>query len=752
MVKGKSVAHFFTLLLLTTWALQPGDSEARHDPPQALDVAKHGPHFWIGDTGPSGPLFSGPQQYPFICTTVENGLGQPLVDNDRGIGNAVFPEIDGVPDFSAEPVGYSRLCRLPTRVNYFYYSTTEDEFLPIPDRAQVPPDVKRLQLHGHNIAFIVRLELGTINRFLYSIAMLAPYPESLESPRTLNNKAWNGKLVYKFQGGTGIGHQQGSFSLSDSEALHYESLERGYAVAYSTGTRTGTHYNLRLAEETALMVKAHFRAIYGKPKYTVGIGGSGGAVAQHVIGQNNPLVIDAAIAQLSYPDMISQVTYVADCEPLERYFDAQYSFGKPPQWGNWLDRQLIEGLNTSLTATVDPWSESPYAPRPGSSECVNGWRGSVQSVMNPAWTDPRYVEALERYRYPPKVIADVKWTHWNDLANIYPQDEDGFAPNTWDNVGVQYGLRALRAGSITPQEFLDLNACVGGWKSPQEMVLGAYPWNPDSNPATLDPWDQRNMNLSPSCKSDEQVAQGPPAPRTEGSVAAMRAAYASGHVFKGRLDIPVLDIRYYLEPILDMHHAQASFATRARMIDGQGHADNQVIWIVGCNLNPETLDDDCPYDPTGDALDVIDTWITRLKHGSARWRWKHKPEGAVDKCFRAEGAAVTEVYAGADAWDGVINEKPQGPCAAAFPIYSTSRVQAGENFEGDIFKCALKPVAAALQDGTYGDVEFSEAQRQRLGQIFPTGVCDYRRPDVGKPWHWGHRHHRHGFKRPRHLH
>ncbi|HZY04528.1 MAG TPA: DUF6351 family protein, partial [Anaeromyxobacteraceae bacterium] len=32
--------------------------------------------FWIGDTGPTGPIFSGPQQYPFICTTFENGLGQ----------------------------------------------------------------------------------------------------------------------------------------------------------------------------------------------------------------------------------------------------------------------------------------------------------------------------------------------------------------------------------------------------------------------------------------------------------------------------------------------------------------------------------------------------------------------------------------------------------------------------------------------------------------------------------------------------
>ncbi len=83
----------------------------------------------------------------------------------------------------------------------------------------------------------------------------------------------------------------------------------------------------------------------------------------------------------------------------------------------------------------------------------------------------------------------------------------------------------------------------------------------------------------------------------------------------------------------------------------------------------------------------------------------------------------------------------------AFPVYSTARIQAGDDIGCDIFKCALNTVASALKDGTYGGVEFSEQQRQRLGELFPTGVCDYRRPDVGKPKHWG-RHHGHGVHRP----
>ena len=42
-----------------------------------------------------GPVFSGPNQYPFVCTTERNGLGQPLVDNDS-YGMPVFAEVDGM--------------------------------------------------------------------------------------------------------------------------------------------------------------------------------------------------------------------------------------------------------------------------------------------------------------------------------------------------------------------------------------------------------------------------------------------------------------------------------------------------------------------------------------------------------------------------------------------------------------------------------------------------------------------------------
>ena len=102
---------------------------------------------------------------------------------------------------------------------------------------------------GLTVDYIVRWERGTINRFIYSIAMLAPDDTG---PEDFNRSAWNGKLIYYFQGGVAIGHDQGD--PSGRRMRYHDGLSRGYAIAYSTGTKSGTHYNLVLGGETASMV------------------------------------------------------------------------------------------------------------------------------------------------------------------------------------------------------------------------------------------------------------------------------------------------------------------------------------------------------------------------------------------------------------------------------------------------------------------------------------------------------------------
>ena len=121
----------------------------------------------------------------------------------------------------------------------------------------------------------------------------------------------------------------------------------GYAVIYSTGTRTNTHYNLQLGGETAIMVKDRFVSAYAEPEYTVAVGGSGGAIQQYVYGQNHPGLIDAGVPQYSYPDMVTQTIHVGDCELLERWLDSKVLADPLSMWRTWVNRTLIEGLNAS---------------------------------------------------------------------------------------------------------------------------------------------------------------------------------------------------------------------------------------------------------------------------------------------------------------------------------------------------------------------------------------------------------------------
>ena len=107
-----------------------------------------------------------------------------------------------------------------------------------------------------------------------------------------------------------------------------------------------------------------------------------------------------------------------------------------------------------------------------------------------------------------------------------------------------------------------------------------------------------------------------------------------------------------------------------------------------------------------------------------------RPADAVDRCFTAAGA---EIARGPQAWDGILDSRPDGACTTAFPLHSTSRIVAGGPLRGGVYKCALQPVDRAIRRGVYGSWTPTAAERERLAQIFPAGVCDYARPDLGRP-------------------
>ncbi len=485
----------------------------------------------------SGPIFSGPQQEVFLCADAgdrANAELGPALDED---------------------------CAVETVVS-FKYRTTGGGWADYDPGAPPPADMAQTTtMDGETVDFIVRWERGTINRFIYSIAVLSPHEQDAETPEL---SAWNGRLIYYFQGGVAIGHYQGD--PSRSRMLYEHGLGKGYAVAYSTGTKTGTHYNLELGGETAIMLKDRFVSAYANPDYTVGVGGSGGGIQQYVYGQNHKGLLDAGVPQYSYPDMITQTIHIGDCELLERWIDLEVLSGNT-KWADWENRTDLEGLNALNGVDNDFLPLMPFLPQ-GSSECVSAWRGLSPLVLNWMFGTAPGISLPDQ--------VNTEWTHFGDAINVYGVAADGFAASTWDNVGVQYGLDALVSGFLSADEFLDLNAQVGSWTDEPDMVQEGCPFFPflcpspadliglppipDIYPNLIDPWSWRNMALSPD-------GGATPAPRRTADPDAVEAAYERGLVNRGDVQIPLIDWRNYLEGELDMHNSHQSFASRQRLLE-----------------------------------------------------------------------------------------------------------------------------------------------------------------------------------------
>jgi hypothetical protein len=268
---------------------------------------------------------------------------------------------------------------------------------------------------------------------------------------------------------------------------------------------------------------------------------------------------------------------------------------------------------------------------------------------------------------------------------------------------VQYGLVPLREGRLDPAAFVDLNARIGGWKAPRDMRPERF-WRASGAPSPRNrtaPWSQHNATAA-----DGLV----PAPRTRGDPEAARAAALGGEVFLGLADVPIVDFRHYLEDVLDMHHTIASFQTRLRIQRATGDAGHQLIW-----MSPR------PHAPLPEILDLLDRWLANRRANPQLSAAETRPADAVDTCFSEDG---TRHATGPTVWDGPWNGRPAGECTARYPMHSTSRILAGEDYAGDRFSCTLKPVAQALADGTYGPVDMSP-WAEELEAIFPDGVCDY---------------------------
>ena len=602
----------------------------------------------------NGTLFAGPQQEPFICENESHGLASP----DDGS------------------------CAAPAVVKYFYRNKS-GEWKPFDPKAAPPADVATTRTtEAREVPLIVRQEKGVINRSAYLINILhdptaGPLPTATAaSPAS----GWNGKLIYSFGGGVqanyhmgrGLGMMTGTdrkFYIEDLGAGYLDYfVTRGYAVAAASLNVMGANNDDVKSAETVAKVKEHFIEEFGPPMFTIGHGASGGSMQQHLIGNNYPGLLDGIMPARSYPDTMSFLQPLYDCELLEHVFNTSSNAWSTEQKG------AVAGKYWGYC--VGNGTRYPNA-RPGNCDAT---------VKDEVANDPKLK------------ARGVRCTYQDNLVSTFGIDpKTGFARSPFDNVGVQYGLHALNEGKISFEQFIEVNAGVGGLDidgtiMPQRMV---------------------------------------------GDPVALRRAYESGRVNSadgGLATIPVVDIRSYVDGAppppfdalkdVDVHDGYHSAVMRARLIKANGNAANHVM-ITVASLGRVQADTRTAGSPltriSGEALAALDKWLTNIVNDKsdqpkARKVAADKPADFVDACYPTVAGPLV----------GAIEKvTDQDRCKKLFPFAGDARLAAGAPPTDDVFKCALKPVDAADYR-----IALTTERRAQLKAVFPDGVCDYTKPGI----------------------
>lgn len=366
-----------------------------------------------------GPVFSGEQIQPWMCTTERNGLG-PAQDAQ---------------------------CNAPTVYAYYYRPQDGSGFKPY-DIASPPADVAMTTTdQGRFVPYIVRQETGTQNRGIYRVAVL--FDPATEWRPWAPQPGWNGKLHYPFGASCGTLHVQGDAQ----NVLLDRALSRGFMVATSSLNVLGSSCNTTASAEAVMMLKEHIVETYGEIRYTMAEGGSGGAIGQHMVANNYPGLLQGIQPAAGYEDYESTGTEVADCYLLMSYYDG----AAPGLWDSEPARVAVTGHATlGACSAWRPWFAQFFDPR---SNCGLDPAGRYHPVDNPRGCrgDVRDFNVATTGKRPPELWNDSPFEETRIAEGI----AGGFATLSYDNTGVQYGLQALREGRISTEQFVDLNENIG---------------------------------------------------------------------------------------------------------------------------------------------------------------------------------------------------------------------------------------------------------------------------------------------------
>lgn len=631
-----------------------------------------------------GPVFSG-AQLPYVCATPvpQAASGNNAATNGSGLStNAIDAQ-----------------CNIATEYKLYYRTTTAGCSFAVPDpsppaaaptntcfkaydpNAARPADLASTTTDaGLTVPYIVRVERGTVNRGIADLAVLfdPTQPWTSAAPQA----QWNRKVIYSFGASTNQPRRQyrSSQAWTDDAAL-----SRGFLVAVNSLTDSLYNSNRVLNTETLMLMKERIGDNYGEVRYLAGNGCSGGSIQQNTAASIYPGLLDGLQVACDYPDSITTAIEVADCVLLVNAYAS-------PQWRA-LQTGLTPGQVIAKKAAINghldqlgchSWTNAfGNANKPGNyvPRLVINAAGDIAPLGAPRNNcelpaglvyDPLTNPSGQRCTDPDAAVAVWGRAPGTNRANL-----------TGDNTGVQYGLNAFKAGTITAEDFVVLNERAGGTDADNNLI----------------------------------------ATRTVADAAALPIAYRAGIVSNGvnHAKVPIIDARGYDEQ--GIHFIWRTFSQRDRLDRDAGSHDNQVIWRFGNALLPSAASG-----ITLQSFLTIDQWLTTLSTSAPKSSINEprtqaqvvagKPASAFDFCYLTSDTTFSNKITNFATCDADVR----------LVARSSPRQVAGGARTENILKCQLKPLAT----GDYAPATVTASQLARLQAVFPTGVCDFSLPGVGQ--------------------
>jgi hypothetical protein len=492
---------------------------------------------------------------------------------------------------------------------------------------------------GQTVPFIVRKEVGYLDRDQYAYATIwqPGKPWTPVQPQAQFNR----RLVLTH--GASCDTTYGTGDAPD--VMNSNLLAHGYVLASHALDNAGHNCSIVTQAESLIMTKELVIKTLGPIRWTIGSGCSGGSLVQQQVANAYPGVYQAITPQCSFTDAWSSAMQYEDYVMLLSYFENPSRWDAGSTWGP-----------TQISAVLDhPNVGNPIT-----------FTTAIPNSGDPSRSCPD-VPAAQVYD-PTTNPGGVKCTLQDYMVNVFGKRPDGFANRAFGNVGIQYGLDALRSGAITPAAFVDLNTHLGGID-----IHG---------------------DISPQRSAPDPIG--------------VERAYRSGAVDSANnLDkVAIIDLRGP-DPGA-FHDVYRTYAMRARLLRNFGTAANQVLW-----RGQVPLLGDANY--ADQAVIAADKWMARVDadHRGVPLAQKireDKPQSVTDRCTDGNGLDI-----------------PSEVCDETVAKYGTPRLGADMPQADDTLDCQLKPLRRDDYDASFTDDEW-----KRLAAVYPDGVCDYSKPGVAQ--------------------